>query len=301
MIAASPGRTLVRETPFIHSAELGCWLKLESLQHTGSFKLRGAVIALARLAKDGHRHVVAASAGNHGLGVALAGAAMGMSVTLFVPTSAAKKKRDGIASLGAELIVAGAGYDDAEVAAKVYATEKDLPFVSPFDDDDVISGNGRWLAQEMVAQRPTLKRVIAPIGGGGLVSGLLEELRPRGIEVLGVQPAGASAMAKSLRDGKAHLTDDGVTLCSGLDGGVSQRTFEIVKRHALRISVVEESSVLPAVAFAYRSLGLHLEPAAAVVIAAVKAKQVPVDEHTALLITGGNIDETVLDLALALE
>ena len=298
---ASAARTLVRQTPLVSSAQLGCWLKLESLQRTGSFKLRGAVIALARLFTDGHRKVVAASAGNHGLGIALAGATLGMSVIIFVPTSAAKKKREGIAALGAELQLAGAGYDEAEVAAKAYANEHNLPLVSPFDDEGVILGNGRWLAQEIVAQRPSLKRIITPVGGGGLVSGLLLELQPRGIEVVGVQPEGARAMSKSLAEGAPRLTDNDTTVCTGLDGGVALRTFEIARRHALRIVTVAESSVLPAVAFAYRSLGLIVEPAAAVVIAAAAEKKVPVDEDTVLLITGRNVDEALLDAALSLQ
>jgi len=137
-----------------------------------------------------------------------------------------------------------------------------------------------------------------PVGGGGLVAGLLLELAARGIEVIGVQPRGAAAMQRSLALGAAQLTDEGVTICSGLDGGVAERTFAIAQRHGLRIVLVEEDTVLPAVAYAYRVLGLSIEPAAAVVLAAARAGAIALDGETALIVTGGNLDEAVLDRAL---
>lgn len=295
-VAPASAHALVRRTPLV--AGLGGWLKLESLQRTGSFKLRGAVTALTRLAEAGVGQVIAASAGNHGLGVALAGRALGLRVTLVVPQNAARKKRDGIVALGAELVVEGAGYDDAERVAKTRAARDGLPFVSPFDDDHVIDGNGRWLARELMAQRPSLRRVIAPVGGGGLIAGLLLELGPRGVEVIGVQPEGACAMAESLRRGTPLLSDEGETVCAGLDGGVSQRTFDIARRHGLGIVTVPEAAVLPAVAHAYRALGLVVEPAAAVGIAAVLRASLTLDSECALVITGSNVDDTVLDAAL---
>lgn len=290
---------LVRETPLVACAPHGCWLKLESLQRTGSFKLRGAVRALAGLAERGARRVVTASAGNHGLGVACAAAALGLEAMVFAPESAAKKKRDGIRALGATLRIEGAGYDEAEAHAKACASADGLPFVSAFDDDDVIAGNGGSLAEELMRQRPSLRRVVAPVGGGGLVGGLIRALAKRGVEVLGVQPRSASAMHRSLALGAAQLSDEGVTICSGLDGGVSERTFALAREHGLRIALVDEEAVLPEVAWAYRTLGILVEPAAAVVLAAARGGAITVDAETALVITGGNLDEVVLDRALA--
>lgn len=289
---------LVRETPLVACAPLGCWLKLESLQRTGSFKLRGAVRALSVLAEHGARRVVTASAGNHGLGLACAADALGMEALVFAPESAAKKKRDGIVALGATLRIEGASYDEAEAHAKARASAEGLPFVSAFDDDAVMDGNGGGLAEELLRQRPSLRRVVAPVGGGGLIGGLLRVLAPRGVEVLGVQPRSASAMHRSLALGAAQLTDDGVTICSGLDGGVAERTYAVARTHALRIALVEEDAVLPEVAWAYRALGLLVEPAAAVVLAAARAGAVSLDPETALVLTGGNLDEAILDRAL---
>lgn len=286
----------LRETPLI-SCALGCLLKLESLQRTGSFKLRGATAALRALAAEGVTHVVAASAGNHGLGMACAGAALGIAVTVVVPETAVEKKRAGIVAYGAELIVDGAGYDDAERAARRLAAQRGLVFVSPFDDEHVIAGNGGSLAEELLRQRPTLRRVVVPVGGGGLAAGMLDLLAPRGIEVIGVQPRGASAMARSLELGVAQLVDDGDTLCSGLDGGVAERTYARAQKYALRIHLVEEAQVLPAIAYAYRVLGQAVEPASAVVIAAVLGG-LAVDGETVLVLTGGNLEPSLLDRSL---
>jgi threonine dehydratase len=228
-----------------------------------------------------------------------AASALGLTAMVFVPENAARIKREKIAALGATLVVSGADYDEAERMARARATQEHLPFVSPFDDPDVIAGNGGSLARELLVQRPSLRRVIVPVGGGGLVSGLLEGLAGTGVEVLGVESAGACAMARSLAAGAAILEDHGETLCTGLDGGISDRTYAIATAHRLRVEVVAEDEILPAIAFAYRTLGQAIEPASATVIAAARRGQVPVDGETVLVITGGNIDPPLLDRALA--
>jgi threonine dehydratase len=290
-------RALVRETPLVEAPGLGGWLKLESLQRTGSFKLRGACVALARLHAQGTRQVIAASAGNHGLGIATAAAALGMGCEIVVPENAAQNKRDKISALGATLRVAGADYDAAEAVAKQRAAEANLAFVSPYDDDDVIAGNGGWLGRELRAQLPTVHRVVVPVGGGGLVAGLLGQLAQRGVEVIGVQPRGATAMARSLADNRAILEDHGVTVCSGLDGGVSERTFRIARDYFLRVEIVEEEAILPAISWAYHHLGQIIEPAAATVIAAAHGPVRP-DPDTVFVISGGNLDAATLERAL---
>lgn len=291
-------RRLCRRTPLVFAAPLGCWLKLESLQATGSFKLRGAAVKLARLPASVER-VVAASAGNHGLGVALAARALGKTATVVVPRAAAQVKQTGIAALGADVIVEGEEYDEAERFARVLAKERGDVFISPFDDDDVIDGNGRWLGRELYEEGPALARVVAPVGGGGLVGGLGAELAPRGVRVEGVQPAVNCAMQESLTVGRAQTRYvGGATMCEGLAGAVSQRTYELGRAHVAAIHLVDEHAVLAAIAYAYRSLGLVIEASAAVVIAAARAALFPVDERTALIITGGNIDREMLDRAL---
>jgi threonine dehydratase len=281
----------------VRAAPLGCWLKLESLQATGSFKLRGAAVKLARL---GATRVVAASAGNHGLGVALAARALDVAATVVVPETSARIKRAGIAALGAEVIVEGEEYDDAELFGRTLARERGDAFVSPFDDDDVIDGNGRWLGDELFQDRPTLKRVVVPIGGGGLIGGLAEVLAPRGVAVVGVQPRANCAMHESLAAGRAQAKYlGGATLCEGLAGAVSERTFTLARAHVKEIALVDDEEVLDAMAFAYRALGLVVEPSAAVGIAAMRAGRVPSGDDTVVVVTGSNVDPELLERALA--
>ncbi|HZS40885.1 MAG TPA: pyridoxal-phosphate dependent enzyme, partial [Polyangia bacterium] len=232
-------------------------------------------------------------------GVALAARRMGLHATVVVPQLAVRAKVDGIERLGAEVLRVGAGYDAAERFARKIADEQGRVFVSPFDDDDVVDGNGGWLGRELREQRPSLARVIVPVGGGGLSGGLGRELGA-GVEVIGVQPRVNCAMHDSLRDGRAHVTyGGGATLCDGLEGAVADRTYELARSYVRQIALVDEEQVLQAVAFAYRVLGLVVEPSAAVGIAAVRAGVAPADAETAILITGSNVDPEILDRALA--
>jgi threonine dehydratase len=290
-VIPAQARSLVRQTPLVFAPPLGCWLKLESLQATGSFKLRGAAVKLARLPPNSR--VVAASAGNHGLGVALAARAFGLSATVVVPLSAARVKRAGMAALGAEVIVEGEEYDDTELFARMLASERGDLFVSPFDDEDVIDGNGRWLGEELASQR-AFARVIAPVGG--LIGGLAQVLQPRGVTVIGVQPRANCAMHESLAKGRAQTRYvGGATLCEGLAGAVSERTFLLARAHVRELLLIEEEAVLDAMAFAYRSLGLVVEPSAAVALAAARGA----GEDTCVVITGSNVDPETLDQALS--
>jgi threonine dehydratase len=290
----------VRTTPLVFAPPLRVWLKLESLQLTGSFKLRGAALKLSRMAPAARaRGVVTASAGNHGQGVALAAGKLGVPATVVVSALCPAVKREAMIRYGAELIVAGDSYDAAEAHAKALAAERGLPFVSAYDDDDVIAGNGQWLGRELLEQHPGITHVIAPVGGGGMVSGLLLALGARA-EVIGVQPRVNCAMHDSLLQGVAlvHYRGD-ETLCEGLEGAVAERTFAIARAHRLAVTLVDEDEVLQAVGFAYRRLGIVIEPSAAVGIAAVRAGRVPVDDGTVVVVTGSNVEPALLDRAIA--
>jgi threonine dehydratase len=295
---------LVRVTPLLWSSELGIWIKHEQLQRTGSFKLRGAALAVGRLVEAGwSRGVVCASAGNHGLGVACASAGMGVAATVVVSCGAAEVKRQGIRRLGAHVEVSAGPYEEAEREARLRAVQTGAAFLSPFDDDAVVEGNGGWLADELrgqaMQQGITLDRVIVPVGGGGLVGGLAQRLAPRGVEVIGVQPRSNCAMYESLVRGRALTTyDGGQTLCEGLEGPVAERTFELCRRHLASIALVDEPSILQAVGWAWRHLGQPLEPSAACALAAVRAGLVPSSPSTVLLLTGRNLDDATLDRAL---
>jgi threonine dehydratase len=305
-------RRLTRVTPLVPAPALGrrtgadVWLKLESLQRTGSFKLRGAAARLAALAVEAAggkpKGVVAASAGNHGLGVALAAQTYGIDATVFVSQQTPEIKRAGIAALGAKVEVAGATYDEAEAAARKRAAEADdVVFVSAFDDDHVIAGNGGLLAREILAQLPDVQAVVVPVGGGGLAGGLGVEMVPRGIKLLGASPEVNCAMRRSLDEGRAYTTyDGGPTLAEGLEGAVSERTFRMAKDYFPEIALVSEVAIRQAIVYAYRTLGIVCEASAAVAIAALLEDAAPIrGRRTVIVISGGNIEPTLLDQLLA--
>ena len=301
-------RKLLRVTPLVPAPVLGrrtganIWLKLESLQRTGSFKLRGAAARLAAMSLAGQTRAIAASAGNHGLGLALAANAFGIEATVLVSAQTPEVKRAGIAALGAAVEVVGASYDEAEAEARRRAAaDPGLTFVSPFDDDHVIAGNGGLLAREILAQLPDVDTVIAPVGGGGLCAGLGVELVPRGIRVLGVEPEANCAMKRSLEDGRAYTRyEGGPTLAEGLEGAVSERTFVMAKDYFPDILLVSEVAIRKAIVYAYRTLGLVVEASAAVSIAALLEEVADVNgRRVVLVITGSNIEASLLDQLLA--
>ena len=310
-------RRLLRVTPLVHAPALGrrvgadVWLKLESLQRTGSFKLRGAAARLCALALAHEARgqaadpspvrVITASAGNHGLGVAQAARHFGMAATVLVSALAPENKRAAIAALGADLEVVGDNYEQAEdEARRRAAADPGLTFVSPFDDDHVIAGNGGLLARELLAQLPDIEAVICPVGGGGLAGGLGVELVPRGIRLLGVSPEANCAMKRSLEEGKAFTRyDGGPTLAEGLEGGVSERTFRMAQDYCPDIALVSELGIRKAIAYAYRTLGLTIEASAAVPLAALLEGTLPLpSRRVVLVITGGNIEPDLLDQLL---
>jgi threonine dehydratase len=304
-------RRLARVTPLVPAAALGrrtgadVWLKLENLQRTGSFKLRGAAARLAALAIEAGggppKAVVAASAGNHGLGVALAARTFGIDATVLVSAQTPEVKRAGIAALGAKVEVAGATYDEAEaVARRRAADDPNLVFVSAFDDDHVIAGNGGLLAREILAQLPDVQAIVVPVGGGGLAGGIGVEVVPRGIKVLGASPEANCAMRRSLDDGRAYTTyQGGPTLAEGLEGAVSERTFAMARDYFPEIALCSEIAIRQAIVYAYRTLGILCEASAAPALAAMLEDATPVrGRRTVVVVTGGNIEPDLLDQLL---
>ncbi|MEO8212273.1 MAG: pyridoxal-phosphate dependent enzyme [Myxococcales bacterium] len=306
-------RRLTRVTPLIPAPALGrrtgadVWLKLECLQRTGSFKVRGAAARLAAIVDKrepaaGRARVIAASAGNHGLGVALAAQSFGIDATILVSGQTPEVKRLGIAALGAVVEVVGATYDEAEAEARRRAAaDPDLLFVSAFDDDYVMAGNGGLLAREMLAQLPDVEVVVVPVGGGGLAGGIGVEVVPRGIRILGVSPEVNCAMRRSLDEGHAYTTyHGGPTLAEGLEGAVSERTFRMARDYFPDIALVSEIAIRKAIVYAYRQLGILCEASAAPALAALLEQPETVrGRRVVVLITGGNIEPDLLDQLLA--
>jgi threonine dehydratase len=285
---------LIRRTPLVAWGDAR--LKLENLQTTGSFKVRGAALRMAALGEaERGRGVVAASAGNHGLGVAAAGRVLGVRVEIIVPRTSPAVKRQGIAALGATVVEAGAGYDEAERVARARAAVTGAVFVSAYDDPWVQRGNGGTLAEEILAQAPDVETVACPVGGGGMISGMAEVLAPRGVKLVGVQPAANCAMTESLRLGRALTEYEGrPTLAEGCEGAVAQSTFDACRRHGVAMVLVDEDAIRAAIAFAYRELGQVIEPSAAVAVAGLRGGHIPT-RGLVVVVSGGNIEPALLD------
>jgi threonine dehydratase len=287
-------------TPLAHSAWLSSiagsevYLKLECWQRTRSFKVRGAFSAIAaHTVEERARGLVAASAGNHGQGVALAARELGAQATIFVPDSAPEMKKSRIQAFGAELRAVPGIYDDAEAAALAYAAETGATFIHAFADPLVIAGQGT-VGLEIVEELPTIRQLLAPVGGGGLITGIgavLQSLGDDRIELLGVQSDQTRAMHDAFQAGGAVQVEQGPTLADGLaGGGIDAESYERVRSVTDEIVLVDEVSIAAAIRDLYRHDGVVAEGAGAVGVAAVASGRVPVRGPTVLVVSGGNID-----------
>lgn len=285
------------------------WLALESLQITGSFKVRGALLALARLVERGARRVVAASAGNHGAGVAFAARALGVEATVVVPSGAPEKKVSAIEGAGAVVVAHEGGYDAAEAHAKRLAAERGDPFLSPYDDLDVVAGNGGGLGLEIAGELDRRGAragiVLAPFGGGGLATGLACAFaRAEGAaygaarRVWGVQSEASPAFARSLEAGEAiEVLEGGPTLADGLEGGIARSAFARAAGVVAGVLVSREERIADAMDFAERELGLMLEGSAAVALVPILdglpgalRSQAEAPADCVAVLTGRNVD-----------
>lgn len=243
--------------------------------------------------------MVTASAGNHGYGLATAGAILGVEVTVFVSRAAPAVKREGIARAGArvELVDAG-GYDDVEALAREAASERGLVFVSPFDDPRVAAGNGGTIALELLEQLPELRALVAPVGGGGLVAGLAaaREHRRASFELIGVQSEACPAMVESFAAGRPLLRFSArePTLAEGLEGGVSESSYAIARAALSRMEAVPERAIAEAMRLASDELDLPLEGSAAVALAWALGHRDELPRPFVVLLTGRNVDPAVL-------
>jgi len=248
--------------------------------------------------------VVAASAGNHGAGVAYAANVLSMEATVVVPTNAPEAKRSRITRYGARLVVSYTfGYDAAEREARALAKATGSPFVSPYDDLAVVAGNGASLGFEIeAALGHTPDVVIAPFGGGGLATGLACALPSA--RVFGAQSEASPAFALSIERGHAvESLDAAETLADGLEGGISQAAFERALSVVAGVIVVSEDAIATAMATAYRSLGVRIEGSAAAAVAPLFAPdlmaQLRPSGDVIVVLTGRNVDRKRLDGVLA--
>ena len=297
--AANRLRGIVRRTALRHSPALSrlagveCWLKLECEQHTGSFKLRGALNALALIPEARRsRGVVASSAGNHGLGIARAAREFGIPAMVFVPSTAPAVKRDGIVALGATVDASQPDYDAAMAAAIAHAARTGALFVNPCAGDDLIAGQGT-VAQEIHEDLPRLASVLLPVGGGGLLGGTGSYLRAvaPAVRILGAQSEHTDSMAQSLAAG--HVVDVGhaPTLADGLSGAIDAEGLAIGRAALDGIAVVSEREIAAAIAWLATEEELMVEGSGAVGVAALRGRALgDVQGPVAVVVSGGNID-----------
>jgi threonine dehydratase len=305
MAAARRLRGVARRTPLERSAWLSghsgtdVFLKLETQQRTGSFKLRGAYNAVASLSADERsRGLVTASAGNHGQGVALAASLVGARALVFVPASAPEAKKRRIARFGAELREVEGGYDEAHHAAAAHAARTGAPFVHAFSDPVVVAGQGT-VGLEIVQELPEVRTIVVPVGGGGLIGGIgiVARAMDAGIRVVGAQTEETRAMHASLEAGRLVSPPYGPTLCEGLSGDVDARSLALARAVVDRIAVVSEHSVRRAMRSLFVEEGIVAEGSAAVAAAAVLEQEI--EGPAAVVLTGGNVDAARLSAILA--
>lgn len=293
----------VRETPTVYSytfsEALGVdvHLKLENLQRTGSFKVRGALNRILTLSDDQRaRGLVAASAGNHAQGVALAAQLAGCSAKIVMPTSTAITKVERTRGYGAEVVLHGASYDEAAAHARELAESEGRTAVHPFDDWEIIRGQGT-VGLELARQVEDVGSVILPIGGGGLIAGValaLKALRPD-VSIIGVQAEGASPMVQSIQRGEKRVVENPTTLAEGIRvGAVGDRTYEVVRALVDRTVTVTEDEIASAVVELMEKNKVVAEAAAVTPIAAMLAGRVRADSTLVAVISGGNIDLSLL-------
>ena len=277
----------------------GLFAKLETRQPTGSFKVRGALSALSRLPAG--THAVTASAGNHGLGVAWASERLGVPATIVIPTGASAAKRAALRRYPVQLIEHGEGYEAAENHALNLASGGGV-YVSPYNDPDVIAGQstiGRELDAELGGGPLT---VVCPVGGGGLCAGLALWARTRpGTSVVGVEVDRSMAVSASARAGRVVQVHVGPTLADGLAGNLEPDSITpvLIAAAGVHLVTVSEEQLVDALRTSVLELGLTVEGAAAVPLAAMLAGLVPPTPRTVLILSGRNIAPTTLARVLA--
>lgn len=289
-----------RRTPLITSAlseQVGqdICLKLETLQPTGAFKLRGATNAIAALSDEQKANgVVCCSTGNHGRAVAFAAKQLGVQATVCLSKLVPMVKVKGIEALGAEVVRIGDSQDDAGAEAERLVKEKGMTNIHPFDDRNVIAGQGT-IALELLEERPDLDTLIVPLSGGGLISGIAlaaKAIKPD-IRIVGVSMDRGAAMAASLVAGKPIEVEEVASLADSLGGGIglhNRYTFPICRELVDEVRLLTEQEIYTGMQALYRMDQLVAEGASAVGHAAILSGKVQITGPTALIITGRNVD-----------
>ncbi|MFD3519601.1 threonine ammonia-lyase [Streptomyces sp. NPDC058653] len=276
-------------------------LKCENLQRTGSFKLRGAYVRIAGLSPEERAAgVVAASAGNHAQGVALASTLLGVRSTVFMPVAAPLPKVAATREYGAEVRLHGQVVDETLAAAQEYARESGAVFIHPFDHPDIIAGQGT-VGLEILEQCPEVRTILVGLGGGGLVAGIalaVKAVRPD-VKVIGVQAEGAAAFPPSLRAGRPMSIDEQQTMADGIKvGRPGEITFPLVRDLVDEVRTVSEDELSAALLLCLERAKMVVEPAGASTVAALLSAPGAFDGPVVAVLSGGNVDPLLMQRIL---
>ncbi len=295
-------KNIIRETGVVRAygiaPECELYLKPENLQITGSFKVRGSAYKIAKLSEEEKsRGVIACSAGNHAQGVALAATKNGIKSLICLPDSAPISKVEATKGYGAEVCLVEGCYDDAYQKALELKEKEGYTFVHPFNDENVIAGQGT-IALEILNELDNIDAIVVPIGGGGLISGIaytVKQIRPE-VKVYGVQAVGAPSMYNSMRDDEIECLSDVSTIADGI--AVKQpgdNTFALVKEYVDEIALVSDDEVASAILALIEKQKMIAEGAGAVAVAAVMFDKFDLrGKRVVAVVSGGNIDVTSL-------
>ncbi|ROO82791.1 threonine dehydratase [Actinocorallia herbida] len=301
--AAEALRPVLVRTPLLHSRHLSelvggpVYLKCENVQRTGSYKIRGAFTRISRLTEEERaRGVVAASAGNHAQGVALAASLLGCKATIFMPQGAPLPKVEATRAYGADIVFGGETVDACLSSARAHADERGAVFIHPFDHPDIVAGQGT-LGLELLEECPDAKTVVAAVGGGGLASGLGVALKGSGWDgtLLGVQAKRAAAFPASLAAGRPVSVAISPTMADGIAvGRPGDLTYELVSHFVDSVVTVSEESLSRAMLLSLERAKQVVEPAGAASIAAILEHTYAMRPPIVAVLSGGNIDPVLL-------
>ena len=290
--------SLLQSKTFSKLADTKVYLKLENLQTTGSFKVRGAFNKLSHLTEEEKsRPIVAASAGNHAQGVAFSASKLGLESTIFMPTFTPPTKVNATRAYGANVILAGDTFDDAFAASQEYCETHNATYIHPFNDPKIIAGQG-VVALEIYEQLPQVDTIAIPIGGGGLISGMavaIKEINPN-IHIIGVEAENAASMLAS-RTKKERVT---LTSCNTIAEGIAVKcpgevTFDLVEEYVDELVTVSDEEISHAAYLLLQRGKIMAEPSGAAAIAAIINKKGKLGKNVVAVVSGGNINMSLLE------
>jgi len=299
--AAERLRGVAVRTPLRYVEPLAAYLKLENLQPMGAFKIRGAYNAISRMPQAVRRQgVMTYSSGNHGQAVAYAAQLLGLRAVVVMPETAPAVKVAGVKRWGGEVVFAGRTSQDRQVKAEELAARDGLAVVPPFDHPDIVAGQAT-VGLEIAADLPDVATVVVPVGGGGLISGVVVGLAAAGsaARVWGVEPAGAPKLARSLAAGRPVRLERTASLADGLItlsvGDIPFAQLAHHRDHLAGVVLVEDDALRDAVHFLWRECRVAVEPSGAATTAALRSGAVRPVPPTVLVVSGGNVDPALLE------